>query len=71
MNGVRLIKVGLIDLTLQQRGIQPSSAGVIAEVGAAIWKVALENWRKDELNEGSQVTSRRRLPHPEGVTSFC
>lgn len=49
MNGVRLIKVGLIDLTLQQRGIQPSSAGVIAEVGAAIWKVALENWRKDEI----------------------
>lgn len=44
---MRLIKVGLIDLTLQQRGIQPSSA--IAEVGAAIWKVALENWRKYEI----------------------
>ncbi|MBB3236789.1 TetR/AcrR family transcriptional regulator [Phyllobacterium endophyticum] len=41
-----------IDLTLQQRGIRPSPARVIAEVGSAIWKVALENWRSDE-NEAS------------------
>ena len=37
-----------IDLTLQQRGIQPSPARIIAEVGVAIWKIALENWRRDE-----------------------
>lgn len=37
-----------IDLALQQRGMQPSPARVIAELGAAIWKVALENWRRDE-----------------------
>jgi AcrR family transcriptional regulator len=42
----------VIDLTLQQRGIEPSPARVIAEVGAAIWKVALENWCRDE-NERS------------------
>lgn len=38
-----------IDQTLQQRGIQPSAARVVAEVGTAVWKVALENWSKDEI----------------------
>lgn len=37
-----------VDLALRQRGIQPSLSRVIAEMGAAIWKVALENWRADE-----------------------
>lgn len=37
-----------IDLALQQRGIQPSLSRVVAEIGAAIWKVALENWCADE-----------------------
>jgi AcrR family transcriptional regulator len=41
-----------INLALQQRGIQPSLSRVVSEIGAAIWKVALENWRADE-KEGS------------------
>lgn len=41
-----------IDLALQQRGIQPSFSRFVAEVGAAIWKIALENWCADE-KEGS------------------
>ncbi|KKX32894.1 TetR/AcrR family transcriptional regulator [Rhizobium sp. LC145] len=40
-----------IDMALQQRGIQPSLSRVIAEIGAALWKVALQNWRADEGEE--------------------
>lgn len=41
-----------IDRALQQRGIHRSLSRVVAEIGAAIWKVALENWCADE-REGS------------------
>ncbi|MCO5965031.1 TetR/AcrR family transcriptional regulator [Sinorhizobium meliloti] len=40
-----------IDHALKQRGIDPSHARVVAEIGAAIWKVALENWRADEMEK--------------------
>lgn len=36
-----------IDLALQQRNVQPSLSRIVAEIGTAIWKVALENWRAD------------------------
>lgn len=37
-----------IDLGLQQRNMKPSLARLVAEIGAAIFKVALQNWRADE-----------------------
>jgi AcrR family transcriptional regulator len=40
-----------IDLALQQRGISPSHARAVGETGAAIWKVALENWYADEAEK--------------------
>ncbi|RWQ67271.1 TetR/AcrR family transcriptional regulator [Mesorhizobium sp.] len=40
-----------IDLALQQRGIRPSFSRAVAEIGAAIWKVALENWHADETEK--------------------
>lgn len=41
-----------VEQALRQRGLSASHARVVAEIGAAIWKVALENWRADE-SEGS------------------
>ncbi|MBB4005578.1 TetR/AcrR family transcriptional regulator [Aurantimonas endophytica] len=41
-----------IDSGLQQRGIQPSFSRVLAEIGAAVFKVALQNWRADEAKSG-------------------
>jgi AcrR family transcriptional regulator len=37
-----------IDLALQQCGVQASLSRIIAEIGSAIWKVALENWCADK-----------------------
>jgi hypothetical protein len=40
-----------VEQALKQRGIHAPHAHVAGEIGATIWKVALENWRADE-NEG-------------------
>jgi AcrR family transcriptional regulator len=40
-----------VEQALQQRGIDRSHARVVAEIGAAIWKVALENWRADDMEK--------------------
>lgn len=36
------------DQALRQRGLPPSFSRAVAEIGVAVWKVALENWRSDE-----------------------
>lgn len=41
-----------IDSGLQQRDIHPSLSRVLAEIGAAVFKVALQNWRADEAEAG-------------------
>ncbi|WP_102785632.1 TetR/AcrR family transcriptional regulator [Thalassospira sp. GB04J01] len=40
-----------IDRALQQRNVATSLSRIVAEIGTAIWKVALENWRTDKQEE--------------------
>ncbi|MEH7912079.1 TetR/AcrR family transcriptional regulator [Rhizobium laguerreae] len=40
-----------IDLALQQKGIRSTASRAVAEIGAAVWKVALENWHADETEK--------------------
>jgi AcrR family transcriptional regulator len=52
-----------IDLALQQRGIQPSISRAAAEIGAVIWKVALENWHADETGRPFPSHVQAALPN--------
>jgi AcrR family transcriptional regulator len=41
-----------VEQALKQRGIESSHARVVAELGAVVWKIALENWRADKNELG-------------------
>jgi AcrR family transcriptional regulator len=41
-----------VEQALKRRGTDASHARVAAEIGAAIWKIALESWRGDENEAG-------------------
>jgi AcrR family transcriptional regulator len=40
-----------VEQALQQRGLDRSHARVVSLIGAAIWKVALEYWRADDMEK--------------------
>jgi AcrR family transcriptional regulator len=61
-----------VERALKQRGIHAPHARVVGEIGAAIWKVALENWRADENEAGftnhvqaASIEFRGLLTHSE------
>jgi AcrR family transcriptional regulator len=56
-----------VEQALTQRGIDASHARVVAEVGAAIWKIALENWRADANGLGFANHVQAALVEFEGI----
>lgn len=59
-----------VERALKQKGIDASHARVVAEIAAVIWKIALENWRADDREEGFAVHVRAALVQFRSVGRF-